>query len=364
MKKPPIEASQPGEDPVQARFAQAIAFPLESRLIPGGDGPKQSRKSAQQGASPWRCLTLDCQMGMAETFSGLLIDEGALGLETADDETRAVPGRAMLPTGRSTLLATFSRAPGLEARIGGRVGKIIEHVAKAKDVELAWSDLWPEDWNAIFMAHWKPFRLGRRVWIVPSWERDVFFAERVGPGKEPLVLHLDPGMAFGTGQHETTALCTEGLEAWLDDHGKIDRLLDIGTGTGILALVALRLGANSCKGTDIDPVAVNAALDNARENGVLNVKNGSTLRFTANDDMPDKEGPVFDAVVANILAGTLIDLRDHVVGAVAPGGRLWLSGILKEQEPAVVAAYKKTGLVHEHTAQKGEWVRIDFRRPH
>ena len=323
---------------------------------------KAKAKAKEQETSPWRTLTLDCQMSMADTFTGLLLDEGALGLETADDETRAVPGRAMLPTGRSTLVATFSRVPGLEARVGGRVAKIVEHVQKARDVELAWADLWPEDWNAIFMAHWKPFRLGRRVWIVPSWERDVFFADRVGPGKAPLVLHLDPGMAFGTGQHETTQLCTEALEAHLDDVGPIHRLLDVGTGTGILGFVALKLGATTCKGTDIDPVAVKAALDNASANGVNGV-DGVGDRFVANDDMPDAEGAVFDAVVANILAGTLIELRDHVVGAVAPGGRLWLSGILAEQAPAVIAAYGKTGIVHEKTAQKGEWVRIDFVRP-
>lgn len=317
---------------------------------------KKKTKAAQQETSPWRTLTLDCQMSMAETFTGVLLAEGALGLETADDETRAVPGRAMLPTGRSTLVATFSRVPGLESRVGGRVAKIVEHVAKAKDVEVAWHDLWPEDWNAIFMAHWKPFRLGRRVWIVPSWERDVFFADRVGPGKAPLVLHLDPGMAFGTGQHETTQLCTEGLEAHLDDKGPIRRLLDVGTGTGILGFVALKLGADTCKGTDIDPVAVKAALDNARDNGVGD-------RFVANDDMPDAEGAVFDAVVANILAGTLIELVGHVTGAVAPGGRLWLSGILSEQAPAVIESYVKAGMVHERTAHKGEWVRIDFTRP-
>jgi ribosomal protein L11 methyltransferase len=317
---------------------------------------KPSKEAQANEPSPWRRLTLDCAMSMADTFSGLLLDEGALGLETEDDETRAVPGRAMLPTGRSTIVATFSRVPGLEARLGGRVQKITQHIAKAKDVEVSWSDLWPEDWNAIFMAHWKPFRLGRRVWIVPSWERDRFFCDRVGEGRAPLVLHLDPGMAFGTGQHETTQLCTEALEAHLDDRGPIRRLLDVGTGTGILGFVALRLGADTCKGTDIDPVAVKAALDNARDNGVA-------ARFAANDDMPDAEGAVFDAVVANILAGTLIELRDHVVGAVAPGGRLWLSGILAEQERAVVDAYRATGLVHEHTAHKGEWVRIDFVKP-
>ena len=316
---------------------------------------KKQKAPQQPEAAPWRRLTLDCQMSMADTFAGVLLDEGALGLETEDDETRAVPGRAMLPTGRAMILATFSRVAGLEARVGARLQKITEHIQKAKDVDVSWSDLFAEDWNAIFMAHWRPFRLGRRVWIVPSWERENFFIDRVGPGRAPLVLHLDPGMAFGTGQHETTQLCTEALERHLDDVGAIDSLLDVGTGTGILALVALRLGATRAKGTDIDPVAVKAALDNARDNGVA-------AAFTANDDMPDAHGPVYDAVIANILAGTLIDLVDHVAGAVAPGGRLWLSGILVEQAAAVIPVYEKRGLKHLGTAVKNEWVRIDFVR--
>ncbi len=313
------------------------------------------KKPTKAEEAPWRRLTLDCQMGVAETFAGVLLDEGALGLETEDDETRAVPGRAMLPTGRALILATFSRVNGLEARVGARLQKITEHIAKARDVDVSWSDLFAEDWNAIFMAHWRPFRLGRRVWIVPSWEREHFFVDRIGPGRAPLVLHLDPGMAFGTGQHETTQLCTEALERHLDDVGPIQSLLDVGTGTGILALVALRLGARAAKGTDIDPVAVKAALDNARDNGVA-------ATYVANADLPDAQGPVFDAVIANILAGTLIELVDHVVGAVAPGGRLWLSGILVEQAAAVIPVYEKRGLKHLATAVKNEWVRIDFMR--
>ncbi|MDP2345283.1 MAG: 50S ribosomal protein L11 methyltransferase [Deltaproteobacteria bacterium] len=316
---------------------------------------KKTKTAPAAELPPWRRLTLDCQMGMAETFAAVLLEEGALGLETEDDETRAVPGRAMLPTGRATIVATFSRVSGLEARVGARLLTITKYIQKAKDVDVAWSDLFAEDWNAIFMAHWRPFRLGRRVWIVPSWEREHFFIDRVGPGRAPLVLHLDPGMAFGTGQHETTQLCTEALERHLDDVGGIQSLLDVGTGTGILALVALRLGALKAKGTDIDPVAVKAALDNARDNGV-----GAS--FVANDDMPDAHGPVFDAVIANILAGTLIDLVDHVAGAVAPGGRLWLSGILVEQAAAVIPVYEKRGLKHLATVVKNEWVRIDFKR--
>ncbi|MBM4281738.1 MAG: 50S ribosomal protein L11 methyltransferase [Deltaproteobacteria bacterium] len=315
--------------------------------------PRTKAKAQHNEQSPWRTLTVDCAMAMADTFASVLLEQGALGLETEDDETRAVPGKEARLTGCAALIATFSRVPGLEAKVGARIAQIVNHVAKAKDTTLTWADLWPEDWNAIFMAHWKPFRLGRRVWIVPSWERDRFVVQRVGPGRQPLVLHLDPGMAFGTGQHETTQLCTEAVERHLDDKGPIKRLLDVGTGTGILALVALRLGAQHAKGTDIDPVAVKAALDNARDNGVAD-------RFDANDDAPDHDGAGYDVVVANILAGTLIELVRPIAGAVAPGGELWLSGVLAEQERAVVDAYVAVGLEHRGTARKNDWVRVDF----
>jgi ribosomal protein L11 methyltransferase len=299
---------------------------------------------------------VDCHGDAQDAVSGLLLDEGALGLETVDDETRAVPGKPFLPTGRAQVTATFPRADGLEARVMGRLVALATHLEAASDITAEWSDLFAEDWTAIFKAHWKPFRLGQRVWIVPSWERANFSAERIGAGREPLVLHLDPGMAFGTGQHETTQLCTEALESVLDAGTPIAHLLDVGTGTGILSLVALKLGAKRAVGTDIDPVACAAAKQNARDNGVGE-------RFVDSEKAPDAWGPVFDGVVANILAGTLIEMADAITRALAPRGRLWLSGILVDQAAAVERAYVARGLVHERTVAKGDWVRIDLRRP-
>ena len=315
-----------------------------------------TKKAKKVERSPWRRLTVDAAAGVADSISGLLLEEGALGLETEDDETRAVPGRALMPTGRSTIIATFSREEGLESRVAARIERFKQFVEAAHDAVLEWTDLFAEDWNAIFMAQWKPFRLGRRIWVVPSWERKSFIAERVGPGPIPIVLHLDPGMAFGTGTHETTQLCAEAIEEHFEEGRSLARLLDVGTGTGILSIVGLKLGAVSAKGTDIDPVAVDAAIDNARENGV-------GARFTANADMPDAQGPVFDGVVANILAGTLVELVSPITGAVAPGGTLWLSGILAEQERAVREPYERAGLTHKKTVERNNWVRIDFVRP-
>jgi ribosomal protein L11 methyltransferase len=293
-------------------------------------------------------------MVVSDSINGLLLQAGALGVEIEDDETRAVPGRLHRPTGRATLTATFSRADGIEDHVAATLLPFVSYVEQAKDIGIDWTDLFAEDWNAIFKAHWVPFRLGKRVWIVPSWERDSFFLDAIGLDVPPIVLHLDPGMAFGTGQHETTALCIEAIEEMREARVAVNHLLDVGTGTGILAILAAKWGAKKCRGTDIDPVAIKAALDNARDNGT---------KLTADDQLPDAFGAVHDVVIANILAGTLIEMVASVIGSVAPSGRLFLSGILQDQEPAVVRVYKAAGMHHVQTVRRGEWVRIDMTKP-
>jgi ribosomal protein L11 methyltransferase len=310
--------------------------------------PKHKKRKEPE-KSPWRRISVDVTAPVADAVSSVLLEAGALGLETEDDETRAVPGREAVLTGRAMITGTFSREPGLEARIAKVLKNLTHHVPEASDLTVEWSDLFAEDWNAIFRQHWTPFRCGTRTWVCPSWERERFVAERVGDGPEPIVLYLDAGMAFGTGTHETTQLCVAALEEFPAKH-----LLDVGTGTGILSIAALKLGAQKAKGTDIDPVAVATANENAQTNGVAN-------RFRATADAPDKDGAVYDVVVANILAGTLIELAAPITSAVAQGGRLFLSGVLVDQERAVREAYVARGLTHTGTSTQNGWVRIDLR---
>jgi len=189
------------------------------------------------------------------------------------------------------------------------------------------------------MDNFQPMRFGQRLWIVPSWH--------AAPQPEAVNLLLDPGLAFGTGTHPTTALCLE----WLDGQDLNDcTVIDFGCGSGILAIAALLLGAPQAIGTDIDPQALEASRDNAGRNGI------DPARFPVYlpADMPQQPAEV---VVANILAGPLVSLAPQITALVKAGGRLALSGILAEQAEEVRVAYADAFDL-DPTAIKDGWVRI------
>ena len=196
-----------------------------------------------------------------------------------------------------------------------------------------------QDWERSWMDGFQPMRFGQRLWIVPSWH--------AAPQPDAVNLLLDPGLAFGTGTHPTTALCLE----WLDGQN-LDNcsVLDFGCGSGILAIAALLLGAPQAAGTDIDPQALEASRDNASRNGI------DPARFPVYlpADLPQQPA---DVVVANILAGPLVSLAPQITALVKGGGRLALSGILAEQAEEVRAAYASTFDL-DPTAVKDGWVRI------
>ncbi|MNF54246.1 Ribosomal protein L11 methyltransferase [compost metagenome] len=196
-----------------------------------------------------------------------------------------------------------------------------------------------QDWERSWMDNFQPMRFGRRLWIVPSWHE--------APEPDAVNLLLDPGLAFGTGTHPTTALCLE----WLDGQDLEGcEVLDFGCGSGILAIAALLLGARQAVGTDIDPQALEASRDNALRNRI------DPARFPVYlpADLPAKPAEV---VVANILAGPLVSLAPQITSLVASGGRLALSGILAEQAEEVRAAYADAFDL-DPTAEKDGWVRI------
>lgn len=216
--------------------------------------------------------------------------------------------------------------------------------------ELSVSAVHEEDWAAAWKAHFPVLRVGRRMVIRPTWRR-----HRSRPGD--VVLALDPGMAFGTGLHPTTRLCLAGIERW-GDEGIVAgaRAIDVGCGSGILAIAAGLLGAASVLGVDTDPIAVEATLANARRNRLarrIGARTGS---------LPVAEGP-FDLVLANLIASLLVDLAGELAAALRPGGRLLASGIFIDREPEVVAAFRAIGLVVRERTTEGDWVALDVERP-
>ena len=190
------------------------------------------------------------------------------------------------------------------------------------------------------MDDFAPMRFGERLWIVPSWSES--------PDPQAVNLKLDPGLAFGTGTHETTVLCLEWLDR-TDLQGKA--VLDFGCGSGVLAIAALLLGAGNATGTDIDSQALTASEDNARNNGVAD---GLSLYLPENLPADYR----CDVLVANILAGPLVELADQLAGYCRAGASLALSGILAEQAESVRSAYAPWFDLNP-TSQQGDWVRID-----
>jgi ribosomal protein L11 methyltransferase len=204
------------------------------------------------------------------------------------------------------------------------------------------------DWAEAWKTHFHVIRLGRRLVIKPSWRRHHHEGDEV-------VIDLDPGMAFGTGLHPTTRLCLEALEARAD-RGPLGRALDVGCGSGILSIAAVKLGATRALGVDIDPIAIEATLANARHNRV-----GKRVR-AREGSVPSGEGP-FDLVLANLIAGLLVELADALAAELVPGGTLIASGIFIDREPEVRRALEGAGLELTGRRDETDWVALEAVRP-
>lgn len=212
-----------------------------------------------------------------------------------------------------------------------------------------------QDWKDSYKAHFKPWHFGRLHWV-PEWERGRYLT---APGE--VVLWLDPGLAFGTGNHETTRLCCERLVTAHATLSKPEtwRVMDAGCGSGILALSAALLGAGSVEGFDNDPEAVRVSGENARLNGLE-----ARVRFFEGDLVTGLQGRQFDFLMANILADVLMRFADVLIASVAPGGSLVLSGILAQECPKVRECFcsRVPGWKVE-SRQMGEWADLLLCRP-
>jgi ribosomal protein L11 methyltransferase len=251
-------------------------------------------------------------------------------------------------------------APAADAdRVAAEVTRAAQHLADSglpvDPAALRRSVAPPEsEWRDAWKRYFHVRRFGQRLVIVPSWERDAY-----DPQPGDVVLDLDPGRAFGTGAHASTQLCLLELEALHGDGHQVARFADIGTGSGILSVAAAKLWP-SAEGvaTDVDPIAVSAARENLDQNGV-----GARVRV--GDDPPEGLGR-FDLVVANIQADILLALRDQLIGCLAPGATLILSGILHDQADTVGKKYAQAGLTLVGTRQTDtdkDWTSVRLARP-
>ena len=197
-----------------------------------------------------------------------------------------------------------------------------------------------QDWNESWKKGFLPIDVGERFTILPPWEK-------MHDGRINLV--IDPGMAFGTGHHETTRSCLVLMDAYADAGAK-ERFLDLGTGTGLLALAASKLGFRSVIAVDTDPLSIEAAKQNIELNHAADIE-------LFRGSIADVEGP-FDIIAANIISGALVRLAPDIASCLSPAGIAILSGILAEQANEVIAAYEQSGMTIRQLFPDGKWVSI------
>lgn len=300
---------------------------------------------------PFLELTLRCTDATQPRYETALEDVGALAVTLLDADADTSNERAILEpgVGETPLWGTLV----LSALFPEDQDALVLLAAlEAFDPGLDWAQVTfrkvdDQDWERAWLDQFQPMRFGARTFIVP-WNHDLPEDAR---DADAAVVRLDPGLAFGSGTHPTTALCLRWLDALAADGVLAQaRVLDFGCGSGILALAALKLGAAAAVGVDNDPQALLASHDNAERNDV-----GERLAVYLPADEPAATYPV---VVANILASALDALAPTLAARVAPGGRIALSGILHGQEQELLQRYAPW-FTQLRTEQDGDWMRID-----
>jgi len=277
----------------------------------------------------------------AEQVEAVLGDLGAqaVTLEDGGDQPLLEPDPGATPLWQAVTVVGLFTGDADQDRIAATLARLD---AGASPLTVHFEDLPDREWRRAWLEDWEPLAFGQRLWVAP-------FGAAV-EADDAIVLRLDPGLAFGTGTHESTALCLE----WLDRHAPRDEVvLDYGCGSGILAIAAILLGARAAHGVDIDPQALEATRANAAANAVAD-----RIRVHEVDALPAGRYPV---ILANILAAPLIDLAPSLAGHQQAGDRVVLAGLLADQADAVCAAWRPWYDI-DIGGERGSWVRLDGTR--
>ena len=284
----------------------------------------------------WKEVSVVCEGAKADELSEIMFGLGALSVTLVDAKDDPIleprPGEERVwPT--TVVVGLFEQGADTEPVVSYLQQQYGDHYP------IAAHDLADRDWVRVWMENFKPIKCGERLWICPSWSKI--------EDPNAVTVMLDPGLAFGTGTHPTTFLCLNFLDSLADIQAK--EILDYGCGSGILAIAALKLGAKAAYGVDIDPQAIIASKDNAERNHVA-------------DQIKLFEGPSAELhpcaiVVANILAGPLVELEPHIAALCASGGKLALSGLLEAQGEEVIAAYQQDFDL-DYTKVKDGWMLV------
>lgn len=289
---------------------------------------------------PYRQITLAVKDTVAESLADALMEHGALSAAIEDayagtENEQAIFGEPGMPAEQiwqqSKVIALFDENADTAA--------IVDAAAQncgLSDLNYSTEILPEQDWVRLTQAQFDPIQISERLWITPSWHD--------APDANAVNLQLDPGLAFGTGSHPTTRLCLQWLDAQLKGG---ESVLDYGCGSGILAIAALKLGAGSAVGVDIDEQAIRASKANAGQNGVH-------AQFYLPDAVPEGR---FDVVVANILANPLRMLGEMLAGRTKSGGRIILSGLLDEQAEELNEIYSQWFDMQPAETDEG-WARL------
>jgi len=291
---------------------------------------------------PWVQLRLNANEETAEKYSDWLSACGAQAVTFIDEKDTPIyeplPGDEVIYWHQTVVMGLFEANHDMD-----KVVSYLKSIHPDKnDMKYKLEQLEDKDWEREWMDNFHPMKFGERLWICPSW-REI-------PEPDAVNVMLDPGLAFGTGTHPTTALCLTWLDG-LDLKGKT--VVDFGCGSGILSLAALKLGASKVIGIDIDPQALQASLANAKRN---NVEDRLELYLPA--DQPTLKA---DVVVANILAGPLRELAPTIIDFVAEQGVLALSGVLEDQAQTLQDIYGQWCKM-DPVQIKEEWVRLSGTR--